>query len=128
MAEKLLHEGCTLKCSICQAEAKPVQLTNDRYRVQGKRVLMPTDLFTCVKDASKCKGPQTPSSQTTKFPPCRICLSPDILVWLDESKLTKIDGVPVLLQTSVGAFVNFMLVPTPMTITDGNPSTIAKST
>lgn len=123
MPGKFLHVGCTMKCSACQAVILVPAPINQIYKEENNLVLVQTDLFLSPAGAGMCLGPKT---APIPLPPCAICVAPMPLIWAQPSTLTKIDNIPVLLQTSQATFNNFAAAPTPVTIQDSAPPTIGQ--
>lgn len=121
MPEKVLHEGCTLKCSACQAVMKVPAPVNQVYRIGDNRVLLSADQFR-ITQPNQCLGP------TNGLAPCPPCMGPMPLRWRRASNVATINGKKVLLQSSVGTFVNYNGANTTVAITDSSSPTPASTT
>lgn len=119
MSEKILHQGCQLKCSLCQGAITCAAPINQLAKVAGNLILVQTDQF-LINVASCIYKNQPP------FTPC--VPGPAPLLWATPSTLKKINGVPVLMQTSSGTFVGALAAPVPVTIQDSATPTQAKTT
>lgn len=118
MSEKILHEGCQLKCSLCQGTVTCPMPLNQLGKIAGQKILVQTDQF--VIDVTNCIY-----KNQVPFTPC--VPGPAPLTWATPSTLKKINGIAVLLQTSSGTFTGALAAPVPVTVQDSPTATQAKT-
>lgn len=118
MSEKLLHQGCQLKCGVCQGAITCAVPINQLAKIAGQLVLLQTDQF-LINVASCIYKNQPP------YTPC--VAGPASLTWATPSTLKKINGVAVLMQTSAATFIGAAMAPIAVTIQDSAPPTEAKT-
>lgn len=116
MGEKILHQGCQLKCSLCEGAITCPAPINQLGKVGGNLILLQTDLF--LIDIASCLFKNQPP-----FTPC--VPGPLPLTWAVPSTLKKINSIPVLMQTSLGTFVGALGAPVPVLVQDSVPPTQA---
>ena len=118
MSEKILHQGCQLKCSLCQGAITCPAPLNGLTKIAGQKILLQTDQF--IIDVANCIYKNQPP-----FAPC--VPGPLPLLWATPSTLKKINGIAVLMQTSSGTFTGALAAPVPVTVQDSPTPTQAKS-
>ncbi|MGE3806026.1 MAG: hypothetical protein AB7K24_15255 [Gemmataceae bacterium] len=116
MGDKILHQGCQLKCSLCQGAITCPAPLNQLGKVGGNLILLQTDEF--LIDISNCMFKNQPPNV-----PC--VPGPLPFTWAKPSQLKTITGIPVLLQTSMGTFIGALGSPVPVQIQDSVPPTEA---
>ncbi len=82
MGANILQMGCQIQC--IHGGVAVVTPSNVRVKVGGSFALLSTDVMTIVG----CSNPNGPVCATIQ--------------WLNEAKRVKVQGTPVLLETSIG--------------------------
>lgn len=118
MSEKILHQGCQLKCSMCQGAITCPAPINQVGKVAGQPILLQADSF--LIDVANCAF-----KNQQPFKPCTPGPAP--LTWATPSTLKKFNGVAVLMQTSSATFIGAAMAPIAVTIQDSAPPTEAKT-
>jgi hypothetical protein len=85
MGAPILQEGCMIQCP--HGGVATVVTQNRRVKVSGSYALLVSDTFTIAGCALNIAGVPHP------------CVT---IQWLNEARRVKVNGTPVLLQTSVG--------------------------
>ena len=85
MSAFILQMGCTIQCP--HGGLAAAITTNTRLRVDGAFALLVSDVFTITGCPLNVSGSPHP------------CVT---IQWLNEAQMVKVDGNPVLLQTSIG--------------------------
>jgi hypothetical protein len=85
MSAFILQLGCTIQCP--HGGLATAITTNTKMRVDGAFALLATDTFTIAGCPLNVSGAPHP------------CVT---IQWVNEAQRVKVDGNPVLLQTSIG--------------------------
>jgi hypothetical protein len=102
MGANILQMGCQIQC--IHGGVAVVTPSNVRVKVSGSFALLSTDIMTIIG----CQNP----SLTGGLP----CVT---IQWLNEAKRVKIQGTPVLLETSIGLCNNSAGAPQGIAIISG---------